>query len=60
MGDVVDLGRIERTAAHQHLAVVAVGRADRLGCDAVLADRLAQKFERRSRAGGPAAGIDLL
>ncbi len=60
MGDVVDLGGVERTAADQHLAVVAIGGADRLGLDAVIADRLAQQFERRARAGGPAAGIDLL
>ena len=60
MGDVVDLGRVERTAAHQHLAVVAVGGADRFRLDAVLADGFAQQFERRARAGGAAAGIDLL
>src|SRR5688572_5911788 len=41
MGDVMHLGRTERPAAHDHLAVVAVGRRDRLRLDTVLADRLA-------------------
>src|SRR4051812_13688065 len=60
MREVVNFGRAQRPAAHQHLAIITVGGNDGFCCDAMLADSLLQQLERRALAFFEATRINFL